>query len=277
MILKIGNLSYNVILNLEEITHKIPILFLHGFAGSSNDWNFLIDKLPTGFTPILIDLLGHGKTSSPQSIQEYLEESQVEQLKLIMDELAIHNSILVGYSMGGRLALSFSMRYPNFVRALVLESTSFGLASEIEREERIIHDADLANQIKELPLNDFFDFWYSIPLFESLKKLPSENINNFKQTRINSNNKIGLHNSLLGFSTGKMDYYLDRYNKLENKVLLIAGELDKKFSTISKKADKQNSNSELNLVKDCGHNVHLEKPKEFLKLLNTFLLSVQEK
>lgn len=64
---------------------------------------------------------------------------------------------------------------------------------------------------------------------------------------------------------------LPNFNK---KVLLITGKLDSKFTNLAQKANRLLPNSKIKIVDDCGHNVHLEKPEEFLKLLNWFLLNV---
>lgn len=274
MIINVGKLFLNVEYDGNLITNKKPIVFFHGFSGCSKDWYFVNSKLPVEYTPVFIDLLGHGKSSSPASSQEYSEEKQVEQIKFIFEKLSLVKPILVGYSMGGRLAVSFAIKYPQKLEALILESTSFGLKTNDEKESRIKRDTELANRIIELPLEHFFDYWYSIPLFHSLNMLTHEKLLNLKKQRVRDNSKIGLKNSLLGFSTGKMNYHLDELIKKDIKTLLITGELDQKFSIINKDAHNKLRNSELNIVKKSGHIVHLEKTEEFLKLLNSFLLNM---
>ncbi|MCB0748244.1 MAG: 2-succinyl-6-hydroxy-2,4-cyclohexadiene-1-carboxylate synthase, partial [Ignavibacteriae bacterium] len=64
-------------------------------------------------------------------------------------------------------------------------------------------------------------------------------------------------------------------NKINQKALLITGELDNKFTNIAEKANNILPNTNFVKVKNAGHNVHLEKPQEFLKLLNTFLLKIR--
>ena len=60
MIIRIDDLSLNVVWDENDLLNKIPVIFLHGFTGNINDWSF-IGKLAAGYTPILIDLIGHGK------------------------------------------------------------------------------------------------------------------------------------------------------------------------------------------------------------------------
>jgi 2-succinyl-6-hydroxy-2,4-cyclohexadiene-1-carboxylate synthase len=276
MILNIKNVSLNVIYNENELKKKRPLLFLHGFTGCTNDWEFLCNRLPSDFTPIFIDLVGHGKSSSSNNISEYCPDFQIDLINNLLQKLSLSKTIFVGYSMGGRLALAFAMKYPGKVSALVLESTSFGIEKQTARDERIKADKQLADQIEHSTISEFIEFWMNIPLFESLNKLATSKLDQLKLRKINSNNSIGLRNSLLGFTTGKMKYFIPYLNEFQTKVLLISGELDVKFSLITKNAHSLFPNSELKIVEECGHNVHFEKPEEFLKLLNVFLLNIRD-
>ncbi len=276
MLVKINNLPINVIYNPEVLFNKTPVLFLHGFTGSAGDWNFVSKNIPHGFTPIFIDLIGHGSSAAPESIDKYSEKFQLEILDKLIDLLAIQKIILVGYSMGGRLALAFSINYPGKIKGLVLESSSFGIEDSNERNERIKSDELLASAIATIGISKFIDYWMSIPLFNSLAKIDLTKVQDMKEKKIKTNSINGLKNSLVGFSQGKMNYYGNSLSTLNVKLLFICGELDKKYCNIGKSITQNSPNYKLQIVNDCGHNVHFEKPEEFLKLLNTFLLNIRD-
>lgn len=270
MLLTIQNLSFNVKFEKHEIEKKIPIIFLHGFTGSVNDWESIQSKIHNKFTPIFIDLIGHGSSSSPINEEHYSAGSQIKFLYEIIDFLNIDKLFLVGYSMGGRLALQFSLKFPTKVLGLILESTSFGIENGAERAKRVESDKSLAEKITGEGIEKFIDYWYSLPLFNSLKHLPAERFRELKQVR-KKNDLNGLKNTLLRFSTGKMKYLIPESKKIRFKVLLIVGDLDKKFKESSKKVVEQIPNSMLKIVPNTGHNVHFEKPEVFLKLINEFI------
>jgi len=276
MIHTINDLSVNAVYNREDLLEKIPVLFLHGFTGCSDDWDFLVEKLPPHVTPIFVDLIGHGKSSSPIEVEKYSSSSQIEVLSGLIQKLSLKSLILVGYSMGGRLALSFTDQYPNKVMALVLESTSFGLETKNESEERIDSDTILAQKINKSSMSEFIDYWMKRPLFDSLNKLSSQKLEELKRKKIEYNSSIGLSNSLIGFSTGRMKNFFTDFKKFKIQVLLITGSLDCKFTSLASKANMLLPCSESKIVDDCGHNVHFEKPEEFLKLLNSFLLNIRD-
>lgn len=121
------------------------VVCLHGFTGSKQSWTFLDEMLPDSRL-IKIDCLGHGETDAPLNGKRYSTTRQVSDLAEIFDQLKLHKVKLIGYSMGGRLAYSFAMTYPERVSALVLESTTPGLKTLGERRERIMRDRKLAFQ-----------------------------------------------------------------------------------------------------------------------------------
>ena len=70
------NIQYdNLNLNLEMLTEfdksKKSILFLHGFTGSAKDWNDVAQKIHKRFNKLALDLVGHGKSGSPSSVNYY--------------------------------------------------------------------------------------------------------------------------------------------------------------------------------------------------------------
>jgi 2-succinyl-6-hydroxy-2,4-cyclohexadiene-1-carboxylate synthase len=273
----LNNLPINIVFDAEGIKTKLPILFLHGFTGSSNDWEFIVGNLSSGYTPIFIDLIGHGSSSSPPDILNYSEENQIKIINDLLEFLSIKEIILVGYSMGGRLALSFTINYPRKVKALVLESSSFGIEDQAVRKERILSDNELAKIIENKGIINFINFWMNIPLFESMQNMSSTEIEKLKKRKISENNIVGLKNSLIGFSQGNMNYLGNSLKTVEVDVFILAGELDEKYCRIAEDLHRKIQNSKVKIVSDCGHNVHFEKPEEFLKFLNGFLQNIRDR
>ncbi|MGE5410335.1 MAG: 2-succinyl-6-hydroxy-2,4-cyclohexadiene-1-carboxylate synthase [Clostridiales bacterium] len=270
------SLSNNIKINIESIgdgnsnPKGVPVVFLHGFSGSSNEWIPLLKKLPEEIYSLAIDLIGHGKSCCPKEKECYSSMSIVEHLDEIFSQLNFKKVVLVGYSMGGRAALSYSVNYPGKVKCLVLESATPGIIDESEREERIRSDERLAQFILDHKVEEFVDYWMNIPLFNSQKGLTSEELRNLKERKLN-NSPIGLANSLRGFSTGKMPQLWNRLTEINFRTLLITGSLDKKFTQINVHMAKEIKHSEHVIVKGAGHNIHLERPEVFLNLLVEFL------
>lgn len=131
--------------------------------------------------------------------------------------------------MGGRLAYSFAMTYPERVSALVLESTTPGLKTLGERRERIMRDRKLADFILRDGLEAFVAYWENIPLFSSQQRLAEDIRYRIRSGRLR-NNKIGLANSLTGMGTGSQPSLWSRVEEIDVPVLLICGEWDENFA-----------------------------------------------
>jgi len=172
--------------------------------------------------------------------------------------------------MGGRAALSYCCKYHPDIRAAILESSTAGIRNFEQKKERVEFDFLLSERIRTEGVDKFLDYWFSIPLFESLKDI--DNLENVKNQR-KQNSVIGLSNMLAGFSTGLMPDYWDRLRNINFPVLLISGELDEKYTQINSEMSKLIPESEHIIVKNCGHNVHLENPELFIKFVDQFLNS----
>lgn len=269
MKLKVDDIEFNLLLNESDLNrNNTPVVFLHGFTGDSTDWQFIFDKLPETALPVAIDLIGHGKTDSHPNPANYTCTAIVHQLDSIFTQLNFQKIILAGYSMGGRAALSYCLKHPNRVSAAVLESTTAGIEDFTVKKERVELDLLYADKIRKEGVESFINFWFDTPLFKSLRNLP--NYESIKSKR-SKNSVTGLSNSLMSFSTGLMMSYWDKLPILNFPVLLISGELDTKYTEINKAMKLKLPDARHNTISQCGHNVHLEKPELFTKLVIDFL------
>jgi 2-succinyl-6-hydroxy-2,4-cyclohexadiene-1-carboxylate synthase len=261
-------LSYEQIVNNYKNTKAI--LFLHGFTGSSKDWEETAKKILKNFNIYTIDLIGHGKSNSPDDVQFYTTESIIEQIYELVKTFKEKNIFLLGYSMGGRAALNFAIKYQDMLTGLILESTSAGIVEKSEREKRTLSDNHLAGFIKSHSIEEFVDYWMDIELFKTQKDLPKKIFEKVREEKL-KNNKIGLANSLIGFGAGKVNPLYDSLKNISIKTLLFSGELDKKYTEINSKLSKDLLNAQHLIIKNAGHNTHLENPADFTSELNKFL------
>lgn len=251
-----------------------PLLLLHGFTGNGEGWREFMPYWKTHSKAIAPDIIGHGKTDSPEDTTCYRIEKAAQDLNQLLDKLGIEKVDLLGYSMGGRLALTFAVKYPEKVRKLILESTSPGLETEGERKARQMQDAKLALLIKEHGVPSFVEYWENIPLFQSQNNLPEGVQNSIRNQRL-TNNQMGLMNSLYGMGTGAQPSWWDELESIQAPTLLITGSLDEKFCRIAKKMAERLKNCKCISISDSGHAIHVEKPKIFGTIVSEFLTQVE--
>ena len=265
----------NVQIHFERSNLKNPslitVVFLHGFSGSSNDWQQVINMLPVSIQCCTIDLIGHGRSPSPEDVSLYSTNAVISQINSVFIKLKLQKVVLVGYSLGGRAALSFALKKPEIIKGLILESTTPGIIEESLRTERKNSDDKLAELIERDGIEKFTDYWMSLPVFETQKKLPFEKLRQVRKDKLN-NSSMGLANSLRGFGQGVMPHLWNELTNIYFDVLLITGELDSKYTMLNSQMLSKIKNAEHKIISGAGHNIHLEKPEVFVSLLKDFIV-----
>lgn len=241
------------------------IVMLHGFTGSVATWEKVASSLTT-YRVIAIDLIGHGQTDSPKDVAAYKMENQILQLEALFQQLKLQEFILLGYSMGGRVALAYATAFPNRISHLILESASPGLKTGEERAARRLSDEGLANQIQTNGIEAFVNKWENIPLFATQKKLPPNVQQVIREERL-SQSVTGLANSLRGMGTGAQSSLWSSLGDLTMPVSLITGEQDKKFCKIAEEMQALIHNSRHDIVNNVGHAIHVENPEQFATIV----------
>ena len=247
------------------------LVLIHGFTGSVASWGAHLDVFATsGLRVIALDMLGHGRSDVPPLPSRYRIHECCEDILAIMHTLDIQEgeATLLGYSMGGRIALYTA--FSGFFRNIILESASPGIADENERYRRYRSDDALADLIEREGMAEFVDIWERIPLFESQKQLSPEAQATLHEQRM-SNSERGLANSLRGVGTGQQPSLHTKLPELTLPVLLIAGELDSKFSGIAREMAAALPHAQLAIIPGAGHTVHLERPAAFDRIVLEFL------
>jgi 2-succinyl-6-hydroxy-2,4-cyclohexadiene-1-carboxylate synthase len=171
--------------------------------------------------------------------------------------------------MGGRLALCLAMYHPRRFSYIILESASLGLRTKRERAERKILDFELAKKLRSVKLENFLLEWYNQPLFGGIIHHPDFN-NLMKQRLLNDPDRLADSLSIMGTGNQPSFWSYIRNNKIPT--LLLVGEDDLKFKNIAVEIKNRCSVATVNLIKQCGHNIHFEKPTEYVKVVKEFLI-----
>lgn len=264
MMLSVQGLNYHIKVWNEHSTETIVLL--HGFTGSVDTWSTVVSHLPNSMKIIAIDLVGHGKTDAPIDSSRYSMYEQIADLKAIFDQLSLNEFTLLGYSMGGRVALSYVCAYPEGVNKLILESSSPGLKTEDERAARKIADETLADKIEANGIMSFVNAWENIPLFASQKNLSLDIQQSVRNERL-AQREIGLANSLRGMGTGAQKSLWSELQYITIPVYLITGELDHKFYNIAGEMKTLLQDAKHYHIDGVGHAIHVENPTQFATII----------
>lgn len=119
---------------LNRTGNQGTLVFIHGLGSYLKFWWFQLDAYAAqGWHVVALDLPGYGKSDKPASFP-YTMEAMADAARELMRTLGVVHPVVIGHSMGGQTALSWAIRYPQEVRALVLTSPA-GLETFTQREQ----------------------------------------------------------------------------------------------------------------------------------------------
>jgi 2-succinyl-6-hydroxy-2,4-cyclohexadiene-1-carboxylate synthase len=226
------------------------VVMLHGFGGTARAFDGVIAKLPPErYTPIALDLPGHGSRSGIDEPITY--EGCVE---LVLAQ-APDRFVICGYSMGARIALRTALAAPQRVSRLVLVSATAGIESNAERRARLAADWRLAAQIESESMQSFVERWRSQPMFAHEPAAARE----LAAADHRRNSTAGIAAALRAIGAGAMPPLWNRLCELSMPVLVLAGERDAKYRDLGERIAATAPLGGLRIVAG-GHGLLLENP-----------------
>lgn len=226
------------------------LVLLHGFTQTGAVWN--------GIASGLVSRLGHETTiTSPDLPGHGVASGDGSSLATTADRLAasVERGIVIGYSMGGRVALHLALAHPDRVDGLVLIGAHPGIENEAERSDRRRDDESLAEEIETIGVEAFLARWLAQPLFAGL----SDDRADLPARRANT--ATGLASSLRSSGVGTQVPLWDRLGAISCPTLVIAGEADTKYTGIARRTADLIAGARVAIIPGAGHAAHLERPE----------------
>jgi 2-succinyl-6-hydroxy-2,4-cyclohexadiene-1-carboxylate synthase len=234
----------------------MPLFFLHGFLGSADEWHPLLERLKTPRAVLTPDL--------PRATD------WLSGLKRLTAQLP-ERCILVGYSMGARIALGMTVEFPERVRGLLLIGGHPGLEPEA-RDARRRHDAAVAERLLTLPPEQFLDGWYRQPVFASVDDATRSRWIHERRAL----DRPAQADLLRCYSLGGQPDYWPRLSQIQVPLCVVVGQQDVKYLAIARAMRQTAPQIELRIVPLAGHAVHREQPSALRVILQAFLALVPE-
>ncbi len=231
-------------------------LALHGFTGTGKDWEPVFDGRPH----VAPDLHGHGTGPHPEA------PYRMEDVVLRLAREYVGRLHLVGYSMGGRVALHLALLVPSRVERLVLFGATPGVDNPRERDKRAASDQLLAEHIETEGVSAFADSWERVPILASQQRIAAE-IREPMRARRRLHTPNGLAGALRGYGTGAMPSVWHRLHELTMPVTLVTGSEDPKFTAIARRMATLLPKPEHIVIEGAGHTAHLERIERAREIL----------
>ena len=244
-----------------------PVVLLHGFLGCARDFQPILDALSHQYRCLALDLPGHGGEPGPASGRGNPFFQVVDLLAATLELAGVRRFHVVGYSMGGRVALGLAVKYPDRVRRAVLIGSSPGLESASERQARAARDRALADSLEGDDFERFLSDWYDRPLFGGLKDTPG--FAKILARRLEGDPRA-LAAALRALSVGVQPSLWPDLATLASPLRVVVGERDPKYVALGRRVATTAEGAECVVVSGAGHAVHIEQPDEVSRLVHEF-------
>lgn len=224
---------------------------LHGFLGRPADFKLDPIRSLVSIAPDYFRLSGLGPENNFSTWATNFNRWAVEQAP---------NSerILVGYSLGARLALQALINNSKIWSSAILMSANPGLEKDNERQERIINDEKWAQAFLNEPWHDLMKKWNSQPVFAR-----DSNPEPLRDEKNYHREKLAL--ALQQWSLGKMPSAREYLCETRLPIHLLAGEKDQKFSSLLQDL-KVSSSVQKTIVADEGHRLIFSAKNRWLSV-----------
>ena len=249
-------------LNYKKMGEGQPLLILHGVFGSLDNWMTLGKRFSEDFEVWLIDQRNHGH--SPHS-EEMSYPTMAKDLKNFIDQQQLENAIVLGHSMGGKVAMEFAIKYPDSLEKLIIadispESQSNHFDGIIEGllavepstiEDRKEAEEKLAEYVPQKAVRQFL-----------LKNL---------HRKENGNYEWRFNLKVIADKMDEISKWQVEDGEFKKPVLFLKGE---KSDYIEKKDERRMKelfpSFELKEIPSAGHWLHAEKPDDFYEEVSVF-------
>lgn len=252
-------------------THNLPgrdpsrpcLVWLHGFLGSSGDWRH-DPALFADWPQLWVDLPGHG--ASVDCLCDGFAG-----LNALLTATLAHEGVvdywMVGYSLGGRVAMYHACQHPVGLQGIIVEGGNPGLSTEHERQQRRRADEQWAARFADEPLRQVLADWYQQPVFAGLSDRTRAKLIDQRSR----NNPAALSAMLRNLSLGAQPPLYQALAQLPTPFHYLCGERDSKFQAIAR-----DLGAPYHLIPDAGHNAHRDNPAAFAACITSVLRQYTE-
>jgi 2-succinyl-6-hydroxy-2,4-cyclohexadiene-1-carboxylate synthase len=236
----------------------MKIFCIHGNFQTAKVWQSLGDRMKAEFSDLEMvteDLYAKPFQGFDDWTKDFCDRA----------ELATNGekSVLLGYSLGGRLALHACIHRPDLWQGVVVVGADPGLGSGEEKNQQFIRDRKWADRLKKEPLEHLLREWDEQPVFCGIENSAPRNLDELDPIQLSQQFEV--------FSKGLQLNLVPSLSELKTPpVLFLAGEKDQKYQGIGEKLSKSSSVVKAQVVADSGHRVPWENPESFCQVLIDF-------
>ncbi|OHE74342.1 MAG: hypothetical protein A2007_02460 [Verrucomicrobia bacterium GWC2_42_7] len=242
---------------------QFPLLILHGFLGSSSNWVTTGKELANFFDVYALDLRNHGKSPHAEPMNY---EAMAEDVFHWLDTRDLGKVVLLGHSLGGKLAMKLACRYPELVRGLIIEDIApKPYIPSFDGALAALLEVDLKSMTSRKQIDDFL-----------INRLNDSKLCHFLMTNL-SRDEQGFfywqaNFSILKNSQGELvKNPLAESDVYKGPCLVLKGEKSRFLRTTDRDLfHKHFSNCVIQEIAGAGHNIHSDNRRSFVDTVRGF-------
>lgn len=240
------------------------LVFIHGFGMTKESWYRVVAALEDKYHVIVLDLLGHGESVSSKSL-DYSLTQQAKRVSLFLKSKNINEVYLLGHSMGGAIALRYAQAHADNLSALILIA-SFGITATKSDGMKLLEESD-TNQLYAVCTKEQFETLFSYIMHK--KPYIPEAIQELLLAQKCARREL----EKVIYEAMMQDVNIsDVVKNIQIPTLILWGEKDRLTHVDNASLFHHTiEGSKLQLLKNTGHMLPLEKPGKTAELIDRFI------
>ena len=259
----------------EEAGQGAPIVFVHEFAGDYRAYETQMRYFSRRYRCIAFNARGYPPSDVPTDRSKFSQDRATDDIRAVLDALALDKAHVVGISMGGFATLHFGLRYAARARSLVVAGCGYGAEPGKRDQFHAETDRTIAN-IEKDGMNVIAASYGSGPTrVQLLNKDPRGFAEYLRQFEAHS--PLGAVNTLLGVQNRRPSFYdlTAEMARMQVPTLIMSGDEEEPCLEVNLLMKRTIPSAALAILPRSGHAINLEEPALFNQLVEQFIAGAQ--
>jgi pimeloyl-ACP methyl ester carboxylesterase len=253
----------------------IPIVFVHEFAGDSRSWEAQLRHFSRRYRCVVYNARGYPPSDVPDGADRYSQARARDDIRAVLDGLAIDKAHIVGLSMGGFATLHFGFTYPDRARSLVIGGCGYG--AEPDQRKKFVEETEAtAARIEQAGMANVAGTYALGPSRVQFQNKDPRGWQEFFDQLADHSSK-GSAQTMRGVQSRRPSLFdlTEAMKKITAPALVITGDEDWACLQPGILMKKNIATAALAVMPNCGHAINLEDPDVFNRHLDEFFQAVE--
>jgi pimeloyl-ACP methyl ester carboxylesterase len=258
-----------------EVGAGIPIVFVHEFAGDSRSWEAQLRHFSRRYRCIAYNARGYPPSDVPDGVDRYSQARARDDIRAVLDALAIDKAHVVGLSMGGFATLHFGFTYPDRARSLSIGGCGYG--AEPDRRRQFAEETEAtAARIEQAGMAKVAETYALGPSRVQFQNKDPRGWREFYDQLADHSDK-GSAQTMRGVQSRRPSLFdlTEEMKKITVPTLIINGDEDWACLQPGILMKKNIATAALAVMPNCGHAINLEDPDVYNRHLDEFFQAVE--